>query len=274
MFAVGYNYMEYKCFVDNIGGFEHWVGDMSGYISQTRETGFLDGAPSDGIFDSTLLMANNRLVATTNNQILKLNSLPVGAKIIIRKYIATHDSTGKIKINFSSNDIFEHPFYFTIDENRIEIYKKTDEAITTDFSVDTFSITFDYIGRIPNYTIYSNLNAVDPEKIVDGDDSTFGYVDGTGDNIVCHDEGYNMEHIKIYVYSYVGSGAGDGKSHISGSNDGVNWTDVWEMGCIYGGKYTLVDLVDFNYKYVKMWHEDEINPTAYTRFYYLKDADW
>jgi hypothetical protein len=124
MAAIGYNYKEYKCFVDNLGGFEHWVGDMSGYISQTREIGFIDGSPSDNVYDSSLLMGKMKLILP---DLRFLHAFPTPANLFIRKIGATHADSGLYKYSLSASAELLHNFYVTLDSTMIEKFTYSEE---------------------------------------------------------------------------------------------------------------------------------------------------
>ena len=141
MFEVGYNYIEYKCFVDNLGGLEHWVGDMQGYVSMTREVGFIDGSPSDAIFDQSLLMGSERVI--TDN-ILMLNGYKEGTKFHFRK-ISAQDAGIAHKVSFTCGAIQKivHPVMYTLDHTQIEVIVQSEAGFVDNSDVDTYDVMVD-----------------------------------------------------------------------------------------------------------------------------------
>lgn len=227
MYPVGYNYQEYKCFVDNVGGFEHWAGDLSGYISQTRETGFLDGSPSDAVFDQTMLMGSGRLMLDKNT-INLLNGYPTNTKFLFRKIIANDAGIAhKINMAFGGLQNILHPVMYTLDTNKIEIIKQVASGVVDSSDVTSYSTTIDVSAAIHRPAIHENndMTLTNPNDMFDTDVSTFTQIDSTlgGYSDIIFDCGKNKQNISIYFHNYKG-GAYYNTVFIYHSLDAVSWT--------------------------------------------------
>lgn len=138
MQEVGYNYKEYKCFADNAGGLIEWVGSVGGYLSYTRETGFMDGSPSDGVFDQSLLMGVERSFL---DDVIMLNGYNADTRFIFRKITAQDSGIAhKVKFNCGVNQKVNHPVMYTLDSSQVEILKQTSDGFTDNSDVDSYEI--------------------------------------------------------------------------------------------------------------------------------------
>lgn len=237
MYQIGYNYREYKCFVDNVGGFEHWVGDLGGYMMQTRETSFVDGSPSDGVFDQTLLMGTTRVIAS---QVEMLAGFGLDAVCYLRKLTAK-DAGAAHEVNFKigASQKVKHPVMYTFDSSQVEMFKMTTEIIDSS-DVDEYEIMVDvnrdYMTAVP--TVYSNVGVTvaDIGNMVDGDYSTYCRLTGAGSvagqDIVIFDMGQECDSFGLYGHAYTTGTNPYTKVKIYISNDLSGWTKVVDISAV------------------------------------------
>ena len=262
MYEVGYNYIEYKCFVDNFGGFDHWVGDMQGYTSLSREVGFIDGSPSDTVYDAGLLMGAKRIIT---NHIEILHAVPPPLSIIIRKLSATATEAGKIDIVLSEQDQIFHPFYAAYDESKIERYTYSGEIIND--SADPYKMTMDLSKNnfvVPN--IDSSPGITDPEKCLDGLNNTYAiFEDQLMSHYIIFDLGAVVHLHNIVAKILNTSGSYNVNWFIQGSNDKVSWVTIKSKLIIAGGIRWIdsYEDLDVTYRYIKIMPEDKTVEPGY-----------
>lgn len=238
MFEVGYNYKEYKCFADDIGGFEHWVGDMQGYISPTREIGFMDASPGDSVYDSSLLMGKQKI---TETNIIYMNAVKQGIKIIFRK-ITAQDAGVANKIKFESGvSAISHPVMYTFDSSQMEILKPAANIIDSS-DVDSYEYVVDIgVDWIPHsdatvdscdgtYTDFANM--------IDGGRTTYGQYNAVAGNTYKHmiiDIGKTFSAIAIHAENIDDSSANPSTSIVAVSADKITWYNLGaDSGAVNG----------------------------------------
>lgn len=273
MFEVGYNYKEYKCFVDNLGGFEHFVGDMRGYISQTRETGFLDGSPSDSVFDQSLLMGAERIFV---DDVELLNGYAPSTRLVFRKITAEDAGVAhKIKFTCGNDQTIEHPIMYVLDSTQTEIIDQVAAGIVDTSDVDGYtmmveaskqlSIGSQYslsYGTVTDFDLAFNRSYNDFMKI------TTPHFDTTTAYLII-DFGATFTNISIDLYNYKDDGANGNtitSIHYS-DNPAGGWTLLGTTGLVDGHfKYHAVGL---SARYVRITSQPSANWRTRTDIYRL-----
>lgn len=271
MYAVGYNYREYKCFVDNLGGFEHWVGDMQGYISPAREVGFIDGSPSDNVFDQSLLMGKER---TFTDNIILLNGYKTNTKFIFRKITAKDAGTAnKVSFKNSVSQKITHPVMYTLDATQIEIINQTvsgfvDNSTVSEYEVMVESSTSLNVGAQDSV---SGGAVTDISNAFDRDDETFAKWSLSGDSTQ-HDWIIDMQDftnmgIDIQIMYSEGAPQSKGYCTVYHSKDKISWTMIGDLNFSNARKqYSGVGL---DARYVKIHRSNLSNWPTIIRLYRL-----
>ena len=270
MAAIGYNYLEYKCYVDNLGGFEHWVGDMSGYISPTRETGFTDGSPSDSMYDATLLMGQSKIDLP---DLRYLHTYKPPLDIIVRKINAIATDNATLKYTFGSNTSLVHSFFGAYDSSKIEKFNYAGEINNLSTDVTSSDLSVDLSIASTDLSIDPSSTASNPENSINGNFDNYATLTN-GENIY-----YDLDGIKdIYnvCYKYYLVAGGGSATYLTlyyGDSLGGAWTQIDDDHIGHDGnktahKYTFRDL-DVSGRFLKMHCEVAGSHNGHMKLYNL-----
>jgi hypothetical protein len=236
---IGYNYKEYRIYSDNPGGLAAWCNEIGGYITINRETGFMDAAPSDAIYDSSLVMGKTKL---TSDKFVLLNSVKRGLPIYLRKITAQDAGiTHKIKIT-SGESVITHPVMYTFDSSQIETLTPY-EDILDESDVDTYEYTADLpVKWLSGGVLHSIQGTVtDLDKMLDKNKNTYGQFNASTGNTwkyLVIDMQQVFTAIAVKAYNILA--AQGNQSRIDVSNDLTSWVNIALLAgsedFFYGGK--------------------------------------
>lgn len=225
--SVGYNYKEYKCYTNNAGGLETAVGETGGYLKIDREVGFIDGSPSDGVFDQTLIMGAKRLIL---DDIDILSGFRPGTGFIFRKITGKDGGIDhNISIAFGNNQKISHPVMYTIDSTQVEMVVATDVGITDSSTVDEYEMFVD-VGISPNplnLDATDHLTLTDPEHMLDCDLDTYAKLEcatGDPDGRIVLASASVFTNVAIKLTSYAYGTHGSAFARVYHSMDGSTWS--------------------------------------------------
>lgn len=263
--GIGYNYKEYKCYTHNHGGLELWAGNMQGYITQNRESAFLDGAPSENVFDQTMLMGACRLLLNKDTFDL-LDGFAKGAVFLFRKITSTDSGAAhEINISFGGLQTIEHPVMYTFDSTKIEKVKQVAEGHENSSTVDNFKVSVDINAEINNLDVYQNDNVIvtDHNKAFDCDINTYTLLESNigGYSNIVYDCGGVKNNVSTYFHNYNG-GYFYCNVYLYYSLDAVSWT-LLDNTPSYADGYHCFSGRELEFRYLRFFLQTQTSSPAY-----------
>lgn len=173
---IGYNYKEYKIWIKNPGGLMNEIDGYGGYIRKERESGFLDGAPNQGVIDYSVTYGAYHI---TTNYIKYLHLFKSPFNVFIRQlYGSDAGAAHKIEFVFSDLQKIKHYVSNMYDSDVIRVVNYEGE-ITDNSDVDDYEIIMDFdSGSIINeVSVMNETNTTSAGNMYDSDDSTHGTMD-------------------------------------------------------------------------------------------------